>query len=231
MPLSAFDHRQVEPRASAMTPDAISVALGELALASDAEETAPDLFEKALAANPTNARAHAGLGVALTRRERWEEAEPHLLRALALDPEDAENELDYAICLHGQALEDGMEHERAAVLKQARQHYVRSYKLDPEIPETYAMYGKSFLAEGEDPARGLETLEHAQSLLPSNEDILRLLAQAYVRLGREADARPLAERIVALSHSEDRPAAVDELLAELAETDEDESGGGRDKDR
>ena len=48
-----------------------------------------------------------------------------------------------------------MKEQRAALLKQARQHYVRSYRLDLGIPETYAMYGKSFLAPGEDPARGL----------------------------------------------------------------------------
>jgi thioredoxin-like negative regulator of GroEL len=108
---------------------------------------------------------------------------------------------------------------------------VRSYRLDPGIPETYAMYGKSFLAPGEDPARSLETLEHAHALLPSNTDILWLFAQAYVKLGRVDDARPLAERIVAWSHSGDRPAAVGELLDELAETDEDEAGEGRDEDR
>ena len=112
------------------------------------------------------------------------------------------------------------------MLKQARQHYVRSYKLDPGIPETYAMYGSSFLAPGEDPARGLETLEHAYSLLPSNTEILWLLAQAYVQLGREDDARPLAERIVATTHAGDRAEAVDEMLAELAETDEDEADDG-----
>jgi tetratricopeptide (TPR) repeat protein len=113
-----------------------------------------------------------------------------------------------------------MEQQRAALLKRARKHYVRSYRLDPGIPETYAMYGKSFLAPGEDPARSLETLEHAYALLPSNTEIVRLLAQAYVKLGREDDARPLAERIVAWSHSGDRANAVDELLTELAETDE-----------
>jgi hypothetical protein len=42
-----------------------------------------------------------------------------------------------------------------------------------------------------------------------------------VKLGREDDARALAERIVAWSHSDDRAEAVDELLAKLAE---DEAG-------
>jgi hypothetical protein len=42
-----------------------------------------------------------------------------------------------------------------------------------------------------------------------------------VQLDRVDDARPLAERIVAWSHSGDRVEAVDELLAELAE---DEAG-------
>jgi tetratricopeptide (TPR) repeat protein len=217
VPLSAFDYQRVEPRVSAMPPDAIAVGLGELTLAHEAERSAQELFEKALASNPTNARAHAGLGRALTLREDWEDAEPHLHRALALDPEDAENALDYGICLHSKALADAMEEQRAALLKQARQHYVRSYRLDPGVPETYAMYGKSFLAPGEDPARGLETLEHAYSLLPSNTEILRLLARTYVQLDRVDDARPLAERIVAWSHSGDRVEAVDELLTELAE--------------
>lgn len=226
VPLSAFDYERGEPRVSAKPPDAVAVDLGELMLANEAGGPAQELFAKALAANPTNARAHAGLGRALTLREQWQEAESHALRALELDPEDAENELDYGICLHTKALADEINEQRSSLLEQGRQHYVRSYQLDPGIPETYAMYGSSFLAPGEDPARGVETLEHAHSLLPSNTDILWLLARAYVKLGREDNARSLAERIVASSHAGDRAEAVDELLAELAQTDEDEAQEG-----
>jgi tetratricopeptide (TPR) repeat protein len=223
VPLATFGHKSVAPRVTAMAQDEISVDLGQLALVRHNDPLAQNLFTAALSSNPLNARAHAGLGDALAARELWEEAEPHYLRALEIDAENADIELDYAEYLHDKALRNDAEAERKALLRDARKHYVRSYRLDSGIPETYAMYGKSFLAPGEDPTRSVEMLEHAHSLLPANPIILRLLAKAYVVTGREDEARPLVERIVANSHEDDRVAKVDEILASIAESnDEDE---------
>ena len=43
----------------------------------------------------------------------------------------------------------------------ARRHYARSQELDDSLPEAYAMYGATFLLEGEEAERGLEPLQHA----------------------------------------------------------------------
>jgi len=217
VPLDFFKHQAIEPSVTTMTQEEVSVALGQLALVRDNARLARDLFESAIAINPANPRAHAGLGDALTLRGDWGQAESHFVRAIELDPQDAECELDYAKYLHRMALRDDIEIKNPQLLSEARRHYVRSYKLDAGIPETYAMYGKSFLISGEDSARGIETLEHAYSLLPANREILYLLAKAYVMSDRKDDARPLVERIVASMHEGDRAVGVDELMAELAQ--------------
>jgi tetratricopeptide (TPR) repeat protein len=222
VPLASFHHKDVSPSARTVTQAEVSVALGQLALAHHNGDLAQNLFTAARSADPTNARAHAGLGCALALRELWKEAKPHFLRALEIDPESAENELDYAEYLHDKALANDDETEKKALLREARKHYVRSYKLDSGIPETYAMYGRSYLTSGEDPSRSVKMLEHAHSLLPANPRILKLLAKAYVMTDREDEARPLIERIVADSHEDDRAAKVDEILAEIGEEEEED---------
>lgn len=220
VPLAFFHNKDVSPSVRTMTQAEVSVALGQLALVHNNGDLAQNLFTAACSANPTNARAHAGLGDALALRELWKEAEPHFLRALEIDPESAENELDYAEYLHHKALASDDEAEKKTLLREARKHYVRSYKLDSGIPETYAMFGMSYLTSGENPSRSVKMLEHAHSFLPANPRILKLLAKAYVMTDREDEARPLIERIVANSHEDDRAAKVDEILAEIGEEED-----------
>jgi tetratricopeptide (TPR) repeat protein len=219
VPLDSLGYEAVEPEVREMVPEQITVDLGELALSRDRAKLARTFFKSAIALDPTDSRAHAGLGAALHLSKNWDFAEPHFLRALELDPDNAENELDYAEYLHGKALLEQNENESDRLLREARRHYVRSYKLDASIPETYAMYGSSFLEKGQDPTRGIESLKHAYSLLPSNQEILVLLAKAYVLAGRRDDARPFVERYVANMHKRDRVARVDEVMDELAETE------------
>jgi tetratricopeptide (TPR) repeat protein len=172
-------------------------------------------FEAAIAADPVNARAHAGLGDAFKFQNLWVQAEPHFHRAVELDPDDALNYLDLAEYLHDKARQDEFEADREALLKAARIEYVKSQKRDPSLPETYAMYGSTYLESGQDHARAVKMLEHANGLLPSNTDILLMLAKAYALNERDDEARELVERYVAWSHSTGRGDAVSEILAEL----------------
>jgi tetratricopeptide (TPR) repeat protein len=202
--------------------------LGKLMLVLRKGEPAQRLFEKALAVNPTHARAHAGLAGSLKFQQRWEEAEPHYRKALELSPDDALNELDFAEYYHGLAEKAQDVERRADLLSKARRHYVRSNKIDPELPETYALYGATFLMEGEPPEKGLETLEHANSLLPSNLRIRLLLGEAYVAVERPEDARPLLESVIAWTHSARMAEKAQALLSEIDGPTGDEvpEGGG-----
>jgi cytochrome c-type biogenesis protein CcmH/NrfG len=105
--------------------------------------------------------------------------------------------------------------ERKQFLSKARQEFVLANKLDDDNPETLAMYGRSFLLEGEDPAKGIDTLEFAHRLLPSEPNIKMLLASAYVAVGRSDEARPLLRAIIAWEHGEGAGPAAAILLAKI----------------
>ncbi len=78
------------------------------------------------------------------------------------------------------------------------------------------MYGASFLIEGEQPQRGLETLEHAHALLRSNLDIQLMLAQLYMRLDRDAEARELLKTVETWGHGSGQADSARKLLEELS---------------
>jgi len=211
----------VEPVVRTMAADEIATELGWLSISLGRYEQAEHAFAAAAAANPGNARAHVGLGDACKFQDRWDEADAHYQRGLASGPDDALNQLDYAEYLQDLASRAEDAAERAELIRKARRHYVRSQKLDPGLPETYAMYGSSFLVEGEEPERGLETLEHAHDLLRSDLDIQMMHATLYMRLDRDAEARDLLQTVVTWAHGKGEADAARALLGEL---DDAESG-------
>jgi tetratricopeptide (TPR) repeat protein len=135
-------------------------------------------------------------------RGRWDDAIPHFGRALGIAPDDALNQLDVGAYYHARARETGDAEARAQLAALARRHYARSRKLDDSLPEAYAMYGATFLLEGEETERGVKPLEHASQMLPSSLEIKLLLARLYSRLGRSMKARNLALAIYSRTHSE-----------------------------
>jgi tetratricopeptide (TPR) repeat protein len=189
--------------------------LGELAYAVNEPDTAHLLFERSLALDPELARSHAGLGDLAAAYGHWDDAERHFERAVALDPKDALNHLDFGAywAARADAQEDpGTGHEMRRL---ARRRLVAASKLDPGIPETYAVYGATFLADGEDASKGLETLEHAAGLLPANLQIRLWLGEAYAQLDRDDEARALLRTVVAWGTESDIALRAQELLAEL----------------
>lgn len=215
IPMNALDFEAPEPRVRLMGPAEVDAHLGNLALVHGDGERAQRRFEVARVADPMRARTYAGLGDAYKFQGRFDAAEPHYRRALELDPDDALNWLDLAEFLHDAALRASGAADRADLLRQARRAYVRSQELDPAIPETYAMYGRTFLAPGEDPAEGLEALEHARSRLRSHEVILDLLIEAYVALDRIENARELLARRLAWTEGGDPTEGVEERIAAI----------------
>ncbi len=73
------------------------------------------LFRHALAVTEDNAIAHSGLGDALWRQGRADEAIEHLRAALAIAPDlgEAHNNLGVALCEQG-AMDEGLDHLKAA---------------------------------------------------------------------------------------------------------------------
>jgi tetratricopeptide (TPR) repeat protein len=201
------------PELRPLARDEVVTRLGWLLISLDRAKPAQRFFERAIAANPRDARAHAGLGAAEGLRGRWDAAIPHFGRALGIAPDDALIQLDAGAHYHARARETGDAEARAQLAALARRHYARSRKLDDSLPEAYAMYGATFLLEGEETQRGLEPLEHASRMLPSSVEIKLLLARLYARLGRSMAARSLALAVYSRTHSEATRAEAQEIAA------------------
>jgi tetratricopeptide (TPR) repeat protein len=193
----------------ALPPAEIAVQLGFLALQMKRPDLAEAYFTRAIAADPAASRAHAGIGVVKQLRGPGEDARPHFERALALAADDFENHLEMAEWLH-QLADD---QKRVELLPEAREHYRRAIELAPEIPEGHAMLGTTYLLTDEDPAPGIELIEHARELLPGDVSTLLPLAKLYRRAGRRGEARTLALRARVWSQGEER-----EEAAQLLET-------------
>jgi Flp pilus assembly protein TadD len=208
----SFDLTPADPRIRPLTPYEAYNELGTLAIARGDGERAETLFTAALREDPEDARAHAGLGDALKFQKQWQEAEPYFRRAAELSPDDPLIQLDLAEYLHEAALSARPTSERPERLREARRHYARSRELDPSVPETYAMYGRSYLAVGENHAKAIESLEHADSLLPANYSIKFQLARAYALNGREDAARHIVQRLATWSHMRSSADLADKLM-------------------
>jgi tetratricopeptide (TPR) repeat protein len=185
-----FGHSEAlaAPELRALAQDEVVTRLGWLLISLGRAKQAQRYFEMAIAANPRNARAHSGLGAAEELRGRGEAAIPHYGRALGIAPDDALNQLDVGAYYYGRAAEARDAETRAQLAALARRHYARSWELDDSLPEAYAMYGATFLLEGED-------------------------ARLYSRLGRSLKARNLALAISSRTHSEATRTEAEQLAA------------------
>jgi len=203
---------QALPKSEAMA------RLGRLSLALRRPEQAQAWFEKSIAEDRQNAGAHAGLGVSVGQQEKWAEAVEEIDVALGIAQDDAANHLDAGGYYLTRALVTRSPQERARLAEGARRHYARSSQLEAGLPESYALYGATFLLPGEDPQGGLEALEHARRLLPASTEIELLLARVYSRTGRSALARETVVEALSRAHSPWRRAEAQQILGVIDST-------------
>jgi tetratricopeptide (TPR) repeat protein len=209
-PLGAGD-----PSPTPLSRDRALVELAELALASGRAKRARDYFEMARAANPNNARAHAGLGNVEKREARWSEALPHYREALEIAPDDASVQHDVGGYYHAMAGHTDDASERARHLESARRHYRRGLEIDQTRADTRARMGETFLLEGEDPALGLAWVESAQKLRPDSLEIALLHARLQQKLGQREAALETTIAVLNRTHSRDTANAARALRAEI----------------
>lgn len=197
IPLEKLDYDRRTPSTRTPAEDEVAVRLGYLHLSRRNLRKAQALFQVAIESNAQNPRAHAGAGDALKFLGDWKEAEPHFRKAVELDPEDALNQLDLAEYLHDLALAKPKGAARTRLFAEARSAYRASMALDDGIPETPLMYGRTFLAPGEDPSKAVDTILRAFEVLPSHTHVIQSLAEAYVASDQEDAARVVLHRSIA----------------------------------
>jgi tetratricopeptide (TPR) repeat protein len=210
--LADFDPEVVE-----LSREHISLLLAQVALRVGALDMAEHLYNVAAADEDMYASAQAGMGDVRKFREEFEDALPFFERAVDSAPDDPLIQLDMAEYWHDRAeYSDDLE-LKADYLTRARKYYVQSWKLDNSKPETYAMFGSTYLEEGEHFDKAVEMLEQAEYLLPSSISIRIMLAEAYQGVGRQAEAEQRARSVLAWSHGEsDAARRAREILSEQA---------------
>ncbi len=198
-----------------LTREQVSLGLARITLERGELDRAAHWFTIALANERTRSRAEAGFGDVLKFRGEFKAAQPRFEQALALAPNDPYSQLDIAEYWHYRAMNADEATGRKAFLESARSHYVKAWKLDDSMPETYAMYGQTFLMQGQY-VTAIEMLEEAERLLPANLDIRLILAEAYAGAGLKEKAIEAARSVLVWSHGDDGMASrVREILAQL----------------
>ena len=188
-------------KASVIKPGSEQVALGlaRVALERGELDSAQHWFTLAATDKQTRPQAESGLGDVAKFRGDFALALPHFEQALALAPNDLYVQLDFAEYWHYRAMNTTQQAEHENFLNNARRQYVKAWKLNDSVAEIYAMYGQTYLLQGNF-NRGIEMLEEAGRLLPANLDIRLILAEAYAGAGSKQKAINAARFIVAWSH-------------------------------
>lgn len=157
-------------------------------LTDDHRAAAEEHLRAALALQPDNASALAGLGFLAERADRPAEARPWYEKAAKLAPDDFLVQYLYAVNL--------TDDPGPGSLRQARAALTRAVALRPDFGEAWARLGYTYQDEEELPAEAIQALETAHRLLPSRMDVAHNLAAAYARNGQTRKAEELIERVL-----------------------------------
>lgn len=197
IPIASLDYDSSEPSVRKLTTGEVAFQLGELSLQIGKHEAAEEKYRAAIDGNPNNARAFVGLGDALKYQNRYDEAQKAFERALEIDSDNALNHLDHGEYLAHVAGRTEYGEERTALLVKAREAYKRSWELDDSIPETLAVHGRTYLAAGENPARGYTMMLEALTMMPANGTLLNWMAEAAFAADRKSEARKWLAKLYA----------------------------------
>lgn len=219
--VAEFDERELaaDRRWSVQTlPEPAAIrALGQLALVAFEEERSfvvpAALFERALAIDPGDAKARAGLALAYARRGRFDAALREADRAAREAPGDPEVQLACAGVhrIRATELEEEDPESASASRRIARGAYERVRDASPRSPAAWAGIGWSYVAEG-DPRAGIRALERARALGAWDSGVALDLGRLYRRSGDAERARRLWLEVARIGD----PEAVEQADALLA---------------
>ncbi|MEM7281657.1 MAG: tetratricopeptide repeat protein [Pseudomonadota bacterium] len=186
--------------ASTLPRHKAALELGQIALLAESYDDAKMYYELATEDEATHGEGLAGMGGALMGNEHTDQAKAYFLEALALTPNNPYRHLDMANYWLSQAKNTDHQQNKAEFFKLAQAHYVKAWKLDKTIPETYVQYADTFLQQGVRYEKALELLREADYLSPGHHIIRARLAEAYLGAGQIDDARKAANLVSTLTH-------------------------------
>jgi Flp pilus assembly protein TadD len=129
------------------------------------------LFERALQVTDHNSRAHTGLGKALAKRDRSEEALEHLREAVRIEPRFSEAHAVLAATLDLRGRSEA-----------ATTHFREALRLDPDDVATRVNFGTSLMKRGRN-EEAIAQLSEAIRLDPDQRSAHKNLGVAFARRG------------------------------------------------
>lgn len=192
---------------AAMPHDAVLHQLGYLLMhRPETLATAQRFFERAVAVNDRNARAHLDLARLHESAGRIAEADAAYAKAVEANSDDAEVYL-----LAGRAIRA----RDSNGLAKARPLFRRATELDPKSAEAWSSLGSTYINDTVDRAAGIAALEQSLKLDPSGEEAAFYLAQLWAAEGAIASARKLAQALQARTSSESMKRQLTSVLASI----------------
>jgi hypothetical protein len=171
---------RIEPASAAAR-----VGLGYLHERAAEYDAAAAEYEKALAADPEDARANFRYGESLLHRYQAGWRGPDVGGASG-----------------------------PAIVERMRYLLGRSISADPTFAEPYVDFGATYLLDGLSPAAGIRALEQARAMLPARSDVVVDLIQLELARGDRAKAQDLADHVLARLHDPDALAAARRAIVE-----------------
>lgn len=139
------------------------------------DAAASQYYKEALSLKPDAVGIHYALGIIYSRAGRFEQAAEEFKSELHLNPNDS-----LALWRLGDITLRTSPSEAAQYLQQA-------VNLNPEFPQAVLAYGRALLRTGET-EKALEQFQRVVKLAPEEDTVHYLLANAYRKLGRQADS-------------------------------------------
>lgn len=181
--------------------------------------TGVSLFEHTLAVTQNNAVAHANLGAALMERGDDDEAKPHFVAALAIEPGRVPPRINLGLLLiQERRYEEALEHFRIALAKEPRNETILNYtgvalveqgnaskamiffekalEIRPGYLGALSNLGNALLRAGR-PREAIARYTKVLDLKPNHDDVLTNLGGAYVLIQSFEQARPPLEQALA----------------------------------
>ncbi len=175
------------------------------------------LLTSVLKNDPANARALAELGVSYQMESDFQQAEPLMREAVALEDGDylLLTELADLLVARCRAKSKTSECADSDVQREALSLYQQAQALNPDSPETLANYASALLKAGK-PEQALDLLKRAYRAAPSAYTVVLDLGIAHAQAGHWGPARTFLERAAgwAVDVPEER-ARVRDLLRQV----------------
>jgi cytochrome c-type biogenesis protein CcmH/NrfG len=214
-------------RAETLTEAEGLALLGDLLLHTERNDESEGYLTRALALDPGLARAHLSLGLLRLRQNRADDAREQLTIAARAEP------LSYlAHYLLAEALNHGAGEAAPDKLsvkdfeertEQMRAELRKAIELAPDFIESYRLLATVEMERGDRPDVAIELLHRASALAPRRQDLVLLLAQAYLFKGEFEEARRLAEPVAMHSAEQHIRERAAELLTHVNAREETEA--------